>query len=180
VLIAETPRLGDRAPRLWTALTPRSPTRSDAGQGRSAPTAASPHHDLRGCDPKTHPAHQPTPAPDDTPISKRSGLSNEMTTNYATISGGKENKATGEGSSVSGGGGGEASGVLASVTGGRLGKAPYFASTLVGGLEEVTEKEFGVTTRHRLGQAPHRRAPSRLGSRPGACAARPDRSAALT
>jgi hypothetical protein len=62
-----------------------------------------------------------------------------------SVSGGKENKATGEGSSVSGGGGGEASGVLASVTGGRLGKAPYRASTLLGGLGNVTEEEFGVT-----------------------------------
>jgi len=62
-----------------------------------------------------------------------------------SVSGGKENKATGEGSSIGGGGGGEASGVDASVTGGRLGKAPYFASTVLGGLEEVTEKEFGVT-----------------------------------
>ena len=105
-----------------------------------------PRHGPRGCDPKTHPAHQPTPAPDDTPISKRSGLSNETTTNYATISAGKENKATGEGSSIGGGGGGgEASGAVSSVTGGRLGKAPHFASTVLGGLEEVTEAEFGVT-----------------------------------
>jgi hypothetical protein len=27
--------------------------------------------------------------------------------------------------------------------GGRLGKAPYFASTVLSGLEEATEKEFG-------------------------------------
>jgi hypothetical protein len=62
-----------------------------------------------------------------------------------SVSGGKENKATGEGSSISGGGGGgggEASGAVSSVTGGRLGKAPYFASTVLGGLEEVTETEF--------------------------------------
>jgi hypothetical protein len=39
----------------------------------------------------------------------------------------------------------EASGALTSVTGGRLGKAPYFASTVLGGLEEVSEAEFGVT-----------------------------------
>jgi hypothetical protein len=45
----------------------------------------------------------------------------------------------------SGGGGGEASGALASIVGGRLGKAPYFASTILGGLEEVTEGEYGVT-----------------------------------
>jgi hypothetical protein len=63
---------------------------------------------------------------------------------YASVSAGKENKATGEGSSISGGGGGEASGAVSSVTGGRLGKAPYFASTVLGGLEEVTEAEFGV------------------------------------
>jgi hypothetical protein len=97
--------------------------------------------------PKNTPRSPRAPAPDDTPISKRSGLSNETTTNYATISAGKENKATGEGSSISGGGGGggEASGAVASVTGGRLGKAPYFASTVLGGLEEVSEAEFGVT-----------------------------------
>jgi hypothetical protein len=41
-------------------------------------------------------------------------------------------------------GGGEASGAVSSVSGGRLGKAPYFASTVLGGLEEVTEAEFGV------------------------------------
>ncbi len=41
--------------------------------------------------------------------------------------------------------GGEASGPLASVTGGRLGKAPCRASTLLGGLEEATKAEFGVT-----------------------------------
>jgi hypothetical protein len=64
---------------------------------------------------------------------------------YASVSAGKENKATGEGSSVNGGGGGgEASGADSSVAGGRLGKAPYFASTALGGLEEVTEAEFGV------------------------------------
>jgi hypothetical protein len=63
----------------------------------------------------------------------------------SSVSGGKENKATGEEASISGGGGGEASAPLASVTGGRLGKAPYRASTLLGGLEEVTEAEFGVT-----------------------------------
>jgi exopolysaccharide biosynthesis WecB/TagA/CpsF family protein len=62
----------------------------------------------------------------------------------SSVSGGKENKATGEGSSISGGGGGEASGAVSSVTGGRLGRAPYFASTVLGGLEEVTEAEFGV------------------------------------
>ena len=61
----------------------------------------------------------------------------------SSISGGKENKATGEEASVSGGG--EASAPDASVTGGRLGKAHYFASTVLGGLEEVTEAEFGVT-----------------------------------
>ncbi len=94
--------------------------------------------------PKNTPRSPRTPAPDDTPISKRSGLSNETTTNYATISAGKENKATGEGASVSGGGGGEASGVVSSITGGRLGKAPYFASTVLGGLEEVTGAEYGV------------------------------------
>jgi hypothetical protein len=33
------------------------------------------------------------------------------------------------------------------VTGSRLGKTPYFASTVLGGLEEVTEAEFGVTRR---------------------------------
>jgi len=63
----------------------------------------------------------------------------------SSVSGGKENKATGEGASISGGGGGEASGADASVTGGRLGKAPYRASTLLGGLGNVTEEEFGVT-----------------------------------
>jgi hypothetical protein len=63
----------------------------------------------------------------------------------SSVSGGKENKATGEEASVSGGGGGEASAPLASIVGGRLGKAPYRASTVLGGLEEVTEKEFGVT-----------------------------------
>jgi hypothetical protein len=64
----------------------------------------------------------------------------------SSISGGKENKATGEEASVSGGGGGgEASGPLASVTGGRLGKAHYFASTVLGGLEEETEADYGVT-----------------------------------
>ncbi len=59
--------------------------------------------------------------------------------------GGNSNKTTTNYSTISGGGGGEAFGVDASVTGGRLGKAPYFASTVLGGLEEVTEKEFGVT-----------------------------------
>ena len=39
-------------------------------------------------------------------------------------------------------GGGEASGAVSSVSGGRLGKAPYFASTVLGGLEEMTEAEF--------------------------------------
>jgi hypothetical protein len=73
------------------------------------------------------------------------GVGNQASAQNSSVSGGKENKATGEGSSVSGGGGGEASAPLASVTGGRLGKAPYFASTVLGGLEEVTEKEFGVT-----------------------------------
>jgi len=63
----------------------------------------------------------------------------------SSVSGGKENKATGEEATVSGGGGGEASAPLASVTGGRLGKATFRASTVLGGLEEVTEKEFGVT-----------------------------------
>ena len=62
------------------------------------------------------------------------------------MSGGQENKATGEEASISGGGGGgEASAPLASITGGRLGKAPYRASTVLGGLEEVTEIEFGIT-----------------------------------
>ncbi len=46
---------------------------------------------------------------------------------------------------ISGGGGGEASGGVSSVAGGRLGKAPYFASTVLGGLEEVTGAEFGIT-----------------------------------
>jgi hypothetical protein len=73
------------------------------------------------------------------------GTGNQAYAENSSVSGGKENKATGEGSSISGGGGGEASAPLASVTGGRLGKAPYFASTVLGGLEEVTEKEFGVT-----------------------------------
>jgi hypothetical protein len=63
----------------------------------------------------------------------------------SSVSGGKENKATGEEASVSGGGGGEASGPVASVTGGRLGKAHYFASTVLGGLEEATEADYGVT-----------------------------------
>jgi len=63
----------------------------------------------------------------------------------SSVSGGKENKATGEEASISGGGGGEASAPLASIVGGRLGKAPYRASTVLGGLEEVTEKEFGIS-----------------------------------
>ena len=63
----------------------------------------------------------------------------------SSVSGGKENKATGEEASISGGGGGEASGSLTSVTGGRLGKAKDRASTVLGGLEEETEAEFGVT-----------------------------------
>ena len=47
-------------------------------------------------------------------------------------------------STVSGGTDGEASGVDASVTGGSHGKATYRASTVFGGLEEVTTEEFGV------------------------------------
>jgi hypothetical protein len=63
----------------------------------------------------------------------------------SSVSGGKENKATGEEASVSGGAGGEASAPLTSIVGGRLGKAPYRASTVLGGLGNVTEKELGVT-----------------------------------
>jgi hypothetical protein len=63
----------------------------------------------------------------------------------SSVSGGKENKATGEEASVSGGGSGEASAPDASVTGGRLGKAKFFASTVLGGLEEETEADYGVT-----------------------------------
>jgi ORF6N domain len=63
----------------------------------------------------------------------------------SSVSGGKENKATGEEASISGGGGGEASAPLAPITGGHLGKAPYRASTVLGGLEEVTEKEFEIS-----------------------------------
>ena len=47
--------------------------------------------------------------------------------------------------SISGGGGGEATAADASITGGRLGKAKYFASTVLGELEEVTHAEFEVT-----------------------------------
>jgi len=63
----------------------------------------------------------------------------------SSVSGGKENKATGEEASISGGGGGEASAPLASIVGGRLGKAPYRASTVLGGLGNVTEIEFGIS-----------------------------------
>ena len=82
---------------------------------------------------------------------------------YTSISGGCDNLAAATGkaltlptgiscdssgaqyASVSGGGGGEASGPDASVTGGRLGKAKFFASTVLGGLEEETEADYGVT-----------------------------------
>jgi hypothetical protein len=64
---------------------------------------------------------------------------------YASVCAGKENKATGEAASIGGGGGGEASAPLASIVGGHLGKAPYRASTVLGGLEEVTEKELGIS-----------------------------------
>jgi hypothetical protein len=73
------------------------------------------------------------------------GTGNLASAESSTISGGKENKATGEEASVSGGGGGEAFGPLSSVVGGRLGKAKYRASTVLGELEEETEKEFGIT-----------------------------------
>ena len=43
-----------------------------------------------------------------------------------------------------GGGGGEASGEMASVTGGRDGLARGFASTVIGGLLEVIEEEYGI------------------------------------
>jgi hypothetical protein len=77
-----------------------------------------------------------------TPLLDRIGIGQRVTKPDTSH---HENKATGEGSSISGGGGGEASGVVSSVTGGRLGKTPYFASTVLGGLEEVTEAEYGVT-----------------------------------
>jgi len=67
------------------------------------------------------------------------------TSYFPSVLGGAGNQASAENATVSGGSGGEASGVDASVTGGRLGKAPYRASTILGGLEEVTEKEFGIT-----------------------------------
>ena len=87
-------------------------------------------------------------------------LANDL---YTSISGGCDNLAAASGSflklpsgvscdssgaryaSISGGGGGEASGPDASVTGGRLGKAKFFASTVLGGLEEETEADYGVT-----------------------------------
>jgi hypothetical protein len=83
---------------------------------------------------------------------------------YTSISGGCDNLAAASGSkltlpsgvtcssnigaqyaSISGGGGGEASAPDASVVGGRLGKAKYFASTVLGELEEVTHEPFEVT-----------------------------------
>jgi hypothetical protein len=83
---------------------------------------------------------------------------------YTSISGGCDNPAAAGGSrlglpsgvscasgigaqyaSISGGGGGEASAPDASVTGGRLGKAHYFASTVLDGLEEEAEADYGVT-----------------------------------
>ena len=63
---------------------------------------------------------------------------------FASILGGTGNQAEAENSTVSGGTNGEASGVDASVTGGSHGKAGYRASTVFGGLEEVTTEEFGV------------------------------------
>jgi hypothetical protein len=71
--------------------------------------------------------------------------SSSFTGDFASILGGTGNQASAQNSTVSGGSGGEASGVDASVTGGRLGKATFRASTVLGGLEEVTEAEFGVT-----------------------------------
>jgi hypothetical protein len=64
---------------------------------------------------------------------------------FASILGGTGNQASGENSTVSGGGSGEASGVNASITGGSHGKAGYRASTVLGGLEEVTQAEYEVT-----------------------------------
>ncbi len=66
------------------------------------------------------------------------------TGDYASITGGTGNQAEAENSTISGGTDGEASGVDASVTGGSHGKAGYRASTVFGGLEEVTTEEFGV------------------------------------
>jgi hypothetical protein len=82
--------------------------------------------------------------------SQTQGILQRTSLNRSSVSGGKENKATGEEASVSGGGGGgggggEATGPLSSIVGGRLGKAGYRASTVLGELEEVTEKELGIT-----------------------------------
>jgi hypothetical protein len=64
---------------------------------------------------------------------------------FPSILGGVGNQAEAENSTVSGGIDGEASGVDASVTGGSHGKAGYRASTVLGGLEEVTQAEYEVT-----------------------------------
>ena len=56
-----------------------------------------------------------------------------------------ETSRTNEFASVLGGIGNQAEAESSSVTGGSRGKATYRASTVLGGLEEVTEAEFGVT-----------------------------------
>jgi len=88
------------------------------------------------------------------------GYSNKASTNYSTVNGGCSNLAgtgtlvvssacttahIGYFTSILGGTGNQAEAESSSVTGGSRGKATYRASTVLGGLEEVTEKEFGVT-----------------------------------
>jgi hypothetical protein len=65
--------------------------------------------------------------------------------NFASVLGGTGNQAEAQGATVSGGTNGEAAGVDASVTGGSHGKAKYFASTVLGELDEETEKELLIT-----------------------------------